>query len=488
MEKNQLEELVFSLIEHPDETEWIEFKHNNCEPVRVGEDISALANSAAYHGREYAYKIWGVDDGSHELVGTTFDYLAAKARGNQGLLAWLSRQLSQNANYEFLPFEYDGKRIVVLKIRAASEQPVCFEGATYIRQGSSTMRLVAGSAREAELWRRLGSSQFESQSALDGLTLVEVSDLLNVRAYFDLLGLRYPASMEASVVPLLEQEIVKQQDSGRYAITNVGALLLGESLRAFPGLRKRALRVIRFAGKGSFDIVEDKTFDVGYAMALPQAENYLMSFLSVGEVFEGAFRRIRYAYPQRAVRELLANSVIHQDMTVTNSGPLVRLYSNRIEFSNPGASLIPVDRVLNAQPKTRNNELVGLLRQMDLCEEGGTGWDYAVAACESSHMLAPKMVSSEELGTTVTLYEGNAYERMTKEERLDALYWHACLMYSQGESMNNQSLRERFGLSDERKNTLAVSRLIREACERGIVKEEDEGAGTRYRHYIPQWA
>jgi len=213
-----------------------------------------------------------------------------------------------------------------------------------------------------------------------------------------------------------------------------------------------------------------------------------MSMIPSSEVVDGALRVIRYAYPQRAIRELLSNTVIHQDLTDTSSGPRVDLYENRISFSNPGVSLIPVKRILNARPKTRNNGLVGMLRQMDLCEEGGTGWDITVAACEAAHLPSPQIESDEDLGTRVTLFRGPAYDRMTKRERINALYWHACLMFANGMSMNNQSLRERFGLDSERKNMLAMSRLIRECCDIGLIKEEDEEAGPKNKRYIPGWA
>ena len=164
------------------------------------------------------------------------------------------------------------------------------------------------------------------------------------------------------------------------------------------------------------------------------------------------------------------------------------LYENRIEFSNPGTTLIPVARLLNAPPKTRNTKLVNLMRQMDLCEEGGTGWDLTVASCEAVHMAAPKVQSEDGLGTRVTLLGGSAYEHMTKAERRDAVYWHACLMFAQGESMGNQSLRERFGLEENRKNAVAMSRLIRDCCEAGLIKNEDDEAGDKYRRYVPYWA
>jgi hypothetical protein len=98
------------------------------------------------------------------------------------------------------------------------------------------------------------------------------------------------------------------------------------------------------------------------------------------------------------------------------------------------------------------------------------------------------MRTDEQTGTKVTLYGNRAYERMTKAERRDAVYWHACLKFAQGETMGNRSLRSRFGLDDSRKNTVAISRLIRECCEAGIIKEEDAESGAKYRRYLPAWA
>lgn len=49
--------LVKELCKLPKEVGWVEFKHNNCQPMMVGEDISALANSATLNDRDYAYMI-----------------------------------------------------------------------------------------------------------------------------------------------------------------------------------------------------------------------------------------------------------------------------------------------------------------------------------------------------------------------------------------------------------------------------------------------
>ena len=481
-------ELVYSLIGYPEETEWLEFKDSAREPERIGRDISALANAAAFLGRDQAYKIWGIKDQTHELIGTTFDPYTAKGKGNQDLLIWLKRFLSANASYVFDRIEHDGLVFVVLKVRAAIRQPVYFDDAAYIREGSSTTRLTPGSAREAELWRRLQSDDYEHKPAERDVTAADIPKLIDVSTYFDLLGLRQPTDLQGMLTPLLEQELIRIQDNGRYEITNLGALLIAKRLGMFPHLRKRCLRIVRFADDSSFEIVDDVTFEEGYASVMQQAERHILSSVPAQEVVDGAFRRIRRAYPQRAVRELLSNALIHQDLSDVTAGPVVSIHANRIEFSNPGSMLVPRDRLLNAQPKTRNESLAGLLRQMGLCEEMGTGWDLVVAACEAMHMAAPRVESDDATGTRVTLFGDRAYGRMTKRERREALYWHACLLYAQGGSMNNQSLRERFDLEATKSNMVAMSRLIRECCESGLIKEEDEEAGTKFKRYVPAWA
>lgn len=143
-------ELIDNLRALPDETEYVEFKRNFSEAEKEAEDISALANSAAYHGVSAAFKIWGIDDATHEVTGTTFKP-RNKKRGNQSLEMWLRQHLSDNANFEFAEVTYDQKPLVILKVWPAAQSPVAFNHHAYIRTDSSTQPLKTGSAREAEL-------------------------------------------------------------------------------------------------------------------------------------------------------------------------------------------------------------------------------------------------------------------------------------------------------------------------------------------------
>ncbi len=54
------EQLIIQLKEltaMPRECEWVEFKLNNSDPQEIGELISALSNSACYHGGKIAYLV-----------------------------------------------------------------------------------------------------------------------------------------------------------------------------------------------------------------------------------------------------------------------------------------------------------------------------------------------------------------------------------------------------------------------------------------------
>ncbi len=149
IKKNQDYErnLVRELISLPCETEWVEFKHNMCDPQQIGEYISALANSTALIIRPKAYMIWGVDDATHKIIGTSFNFRTCR-KGSEELELWLSRMLSPSVAFRFFDVEVDDVRVVLLEIPAADSQPVKFSGEEFIRIGSNKKKLKEYPERE----------------------------------------------------------------------------------------------------------------------------------------------------------------------------------------------------------------------------------------------------------------------------------------------------------------------------------------------------
>ena len=131
------DKLINELRKLPTETQWVEFKHNNYEPAMIGQDISALANSAAIHEKSCAYMLWGIDDDTHEIVGTDYDLQTLK-KGNQELENWLRSLLSRNADFEFYSVPMNDVTVGVLIIYRAANQPVTFEKVDYCRHSFGT--------------------------------------------------------------------------------------------------------------------------------------------------------------------------------------------------------------------------------------------------------------------------------------------------------------------------------------------------------------
>lgn len=115
-----LHSLLKELLSLPQETEWVEFKHNNDDPVMIGEYISALANSAALYGKKTAYVVWGVNDEDHTALGTTFKPTTTRYK-QQELESWLLQKITPKIDFRFYEIESaDDLPVVILEIQAAS--------------------------------------------------------------------------------------------------------------------------------------------------------------------------------------------------------------------------------------------------------------------------------------------------------------------------------------------------------------------------------
>jgi predicted HTH transcriptional regulator len=171
---------------------------------------------------------------------------------------------------------------------------------------------------------------------------------------------------------------------------------------------------------------------------------------------------------------------------MTGVGPLLEIFSDRIEITSPGEPLVSPDRFLDAPPRSRNETLAGLMRRMRICEERGSGVDKVVQAAEESLLPAPDFrVVTDHL--RVTIYALRTFSDMTKEERLRATYQHACLRWVSSQRMTNASLRKRFGITED--NSSMVSRVIGEAAEAKLIKLFDPASTSKkLTQYIPFWA
>ncbi len=177
--------LIDELRAKPAETAWFEFKANDADPEMIGKRCAALSNAARIDGQDIAYMVWGVEDGSHAVVGTTFNPDTQKV-GNQALPLWLANSLQPSIAFSFRTVQHPQGRLVLLEIPAATGAPVAFNGVPYIRIGSTTPRLTDYPERYQQLIERLQPYRWEQGIARQYASADEVLTLLDYPQYFQL--------------------------------------------------------------------------------------------------------------------------------------------------------------------------------------------------------------------------------------------------------------------------------------------------------------
>ena len=426
-EERDIANLVNGLRQLPSETEWVEFKENNADPQTAGENISALANGAALAGRMSAYIVWGIEDGSHEVVGTNFMPSAAKI-GNEPLENWLLRSLNPQVDFRFYETKADGKRVVLMEIEPAAQAPVSFRGDEYIRVGGATKKLREHPPKMRALWLLFNRAKFEDDVAAEGAGDERVLKALDWPSYFAMLEAPLPNGPGAILSALRGDNLIAPSDAGGWDITNLGAILFAKDLGDFPRLRRKTLRVIQYDGAGRRNALREREHAGGYAAAFESMVDYIMTLAPSRETIENSLRKTTPAFPKIAVRELVANALIHQDFFATGTGPMVEIFNDRIEITNPDAPLVDTRRFVDTPPKSRNEPLASLMRRLNICEERGSGIDKVVFEVELNQLPAPLFEDPGDF-TRATLFAHKNLSDMDRAERVRACYMHACLRY-----------------------------------------------------------
>jgi predicted HTH transcriptional regulator len=212
--------------------------------------------------------------------------------------------------------------------------------------------------------------------------------------------------------------------------------------------------------------------------------SHMMKNLPAEEKYIRGVRRTISIYPEIAIREIVANALIHQDFTISGASPFIEIYSDRIEVTNPGNSLINVDRILDER-RSRNEKLASTMRELGLCEERGGGLDKTLIEVELRGLPAPEFNSSKD-SMRVVLFGPRTFAQMSKRERERSCFYHCVLRWIINDYMSNSSLRERFSLPPEEYQ--AVSAVISDAVRAGRIAPADPNQGKRNARYVPYWA
>lgn len=308
MNTAELTALLDRLRAEPRETEWLKFKANRYEPQVLGEYLSALANSACLAGKPRGYLVFGIEDGTHTVVGTTFDPHTEKGKGEQLLPLWLSLGLRPNVGFEVWPFAYRGLRVVIFEVHPAYDRPVQFYGTAYVRDGTSKTELSRYPEKERAIWhRRLDwSAQVCEQATLDDL---DPEAIAKARREF---ATKFPRQAVDAAAWDDATFLNKAKVCIRGRVTNAALLLLGrpEASSLLAPAVARISWLLKGAGGEDLDYEHfGPPFLMNVDRLLARIRNLTVRALPGGTLFPTEITQ----YDPWVIREALHNCIAHQD-------------------------------------------------------------------------------------------------------------------------------------------------------------------------------
>lgn len=488
---------LISLIKTNNERDTLEYKENFEDAAKIGEYISALGNAALFYSKPNAYMIWGVNNKSREIVGTKFDeHRDYTTKKNQmPLITYLEKFTDPHINIKWEDHLIDGKKVIVLNIDVSSViKPIKFSGKKYIKVGTSNSSLEEFPEKERVIWKNFESSKFELEFAKTGISYTDLLNFLDVNMYMEKL-FKDPTlninnfSSDQIIDFLIHDKIIVISDSKQkiFNITNLGAYVLAKNMpKDFPNLYKKTLRITKYDGDHKYD---KSTFDgkgkLGIVISFSNIIKLIMSKIPHTEDYSNPTRRDVPLFPQLAIRELVANALVHQDFTISGNRPMVEIYNSKIVITNPGTPLIDPYRFLDFQPRSRNDELADLLGKFNIVESRGTGIDKVVHELEINNLPGFKIETQSNQSTVITLDMSKKFDELTTTEKNMTIYWNSCINYVDNKSIDNKTLRSRFKV-DSKYNS-KISTALKNAQNANLIKPYDPDGGRKFKKYIPFW-
>jgi ATP-dependent DNA helicase RecG len=478
--KAAVRSLEESLSPTPHEVNEIDWKaHLSNQKDRLAEHLMAFANHS--HGGCLAFGI------SNEglPVGVSAEDISQIAN----TLANLGRDaVEPPLAIDHAAVDFQGATVLLVHIPEQAIKPVHRRGRSieeaWIRSGGTTRR--ASRQEVGGLMLNSATPRWEELRASPLVSLDEVRQLLDLDTIAHLLQRPLPEDADHLAAWLRDEGFAVPDGRGHY-ITNLGAIAAARKLDDFSSLDRKRIRVIRYQGTNKVQTIEELPGQRGYAVGFEGLIGHLRRVLPHSEVIQQSLRTEVTLYPEIALRELIANALIHQDFSVTGAGPMVEIYDDRIEVTNP-STLLPgkkPDRLIGTTPESRNEKLAFAFRRYRICEERGTGFQKIVSAIELFG-LPPLMLSPQENAFRMTLGAPRKFADMALEERIEATYQHAVLQYLSSQTLTNTTLRVRFKLHDKHRNQ--ITNLIGDAVDAGRIKRKDAGTGKKFAEYVPYWA
>lgn len=400
MTNEQILELIADSESNNVETERVEFKDgsNGFSGNQVWSTISAFS-----HRPDGGLLVYGVrenQDKSFTVTGVNDPALIQEA-----MINFCREDMVGCADPDFKILEYKGKRLLIFLIHGIpDERKPCFKKSlgmhhgACVRVGNVSKVITFEEARQFA--RNSVPFKYDNlpveDTHFDDLSLEKIRNFLEKSAIKKGRDVSI-LSQVGAVKTVVENIGICIKDNNQLVPTNAGYLTFAtRTPQAHKNFKRLIVRCIHYKGNTSASPIVDK-IDLEGTLdeQIEGMQTFIMKSIPLSAKIIGTKRVEQYEYPPEAIREIVANAVIHRDYSIIETYTQIAVFANRIEVSNPG-NLPPgvtVENIREAQ-FSRNVIISAILRDMEYMEEYGRGIEIVYASMNEYGLLGPLFKNS----------------------------------------------------------------------------------------------
>lgn len=354
------------------------------------------------------------------------------------------------------PLEIEGKNLLCIHILSSPSKPVFIKDraplggtACYKRSGSSTVPM---SVQEIKDLLINATQLYFDESIIDDTSLKDLD--------FDKLNSLIPTldekdkSSPKNIAALIDLRILNGIKISP-KVTVAGWLCFAKKPTEKYQFRNAFIEFQVFQGSARDLPIKKYIIDGSLSDQIEKAIQLLSQNIWLIPKIQGAKREDIPAYDYSVLREVVTNSIVHRDYKIMHQPVKIALFDNRIEVENPGG-LMPGLTTLNLIHKRdwRNPLLAELMKKFGFGEMDGQGIDRLYAATLAIKVPPPIFIDNKSSFRAI-LSAPKTFEEFTPEEKRLMVIILAIMH----EKIDNESVRNCFGISSEKAGTLIKSML-----------------------------
>lgn len=475
MQTEQIIDLISKAEENSAETECVEFKDGSggFSGNQVWKTLSSFS-----HRPDGGLLVYGVKENPDK----TFKVVGVKdvALIQEGLINYCREDMVGCLDPGFAEIEYKGKKLLVCIIyHTLDERKPCHKKSLGMHSGAcvriKNVNKVISLDEAREFARNSVPFKFDHLTVpgtnFNDLSLPKIKDFLKKSATKKARDSSF-LSQVGAIKNVVENVGICSNDNGTLVPTNAGYLIFAsDNPQQNKNFNRLVIRCIHYKGNTSASPIVDNTDISGTLdVQIEGMQSFIIKSIPLGAKIVGSKRVEQYSYPPEAIREIVANAVIHRDYNVLGTYTQVAVYANRIEVTNPG-NLPPgvtVENIKDAQ-FSRNELIAAMLREMDYMEEYGRGIEIVFAAMSEYGLLSPLFKNSSN-SFKVTLL-GEQFKDLNERQ---IKIWQ--VLQETGKTISASDCVELLPAISRPAITLDIKKMI----EVGLIKKSGAGPNTRY--------